>query len=366
MKILYITPDITNSGGIARVISLKANYLVSVLGYEVCILSPNKAKSDFFYDFNPKIEWKKFDNSKNKLLFSWNYFRLIRKTIAQKKPDIIIVCDAVSWVFIPWLVKTKMPILFETHVSISLKKILNNGLRSNIRPKIVQFFKKITARKFDKYIFETQAGSKEWNIKNSIVIPNPISFVSQNLASLENKKAIAVCRHSYEKGIDRLLVIWKKVLKNHPDWNLDIYGQWDSDLRYQKMAESFKISKNVNFIAPTIDIQNRLNQASVFLMTSRSEAFGMVLIEAMACGLPCIAYDCPIGPSEIIENKVDGFLIEDDNIDLFVEKVALLIEDKSLRLEMGKKAKKSIEKYNIDEMMQKWNELFIDILSKST
>lgn len=366
MKILYITPDITDSGGIARVISLKTNYFASVLDYEVCILTVNNTESDFFYDFNPKIEWESSNHSRNKLLFSGNYFRLIRKVILKKKPDIIIVCDAVAWVFIPWLVNTKTPILFETHVSISLKKILNNGLLSTIRIKIVQFFKKITARKFDRFIFETEAGSKEWNLDNSIVIPNPISFVSQNLASLENKKAIAVCRHSYEKGIDRLLLIWKRVLENHPDWSLDIYGQWDSDLRYQKMAESLKISKNVNFIAPTIDIQNRLNQASVFLMTSRSEAFGMVLIEAMASGLPCIVYDCPIGPSEIVENNYNGFLIEDDNIDLFVEKVELLIEDKNLRLAMGKKANEGARKYNIDEIMKKWNKLFIELLSKNT
>lgn len=363
MKILYITPDITNSGGIARVVSLKANYLVSVLDYEVCILTENTAKSGFFYNFSSKIEWEIFENSKNKLLFSWNYFRFIRKLISNKKPDIIIVCDAVMWVFIPWFVNIKTPIIFETHVSISLKKILDNGYFSGIRAKAVQFLKKITATKFDKFIFETEAGSKEWKINNSVVISNPNSFVSQNLAALENKKAIAVCRHSYEKGIDRLLLIWKKVLENYPDWNLDIYGQWDSDLQYQKMAESLKISKNVNFIVPTIEIQSRLKQASVFLMTSRSEAFGMVLIEAMDCGLPCIAYDCPIGPGQIIENNGNGFLIEDNNIDLFVEKVVLLIEDKNLRLELGKKANESVRKYNVDEIMKKWNELFNKLLS---
>lgn len=363
MKILYITPDITNSGGIARVVSLKANYLASVLDYEVCILTENTTKSGFFYNFSSKIEWEIFENSKNKLLFSWNYFRLIRKLISTKKPDIIIVCDAVMWVFIPWFVKTKTPIIFETHVSISLKKILDNGFFSVIRAKTVQFFKRITATKFDKFIFETEAGSKEWKINNSVVISNPNSFVSENLCSLENKKAIAVCRHSYEKGVDRLLVIWKRVLENHPDWCLDIYGQWDADLKYQKMAEILKISKNVNFIAPIIDIQSSLNQASVFLMTSRSEAFGMVLIEAMYCGLPCIAYDCPIGPSQIIDNNENGFLIEDNNIDLFVEKVVLLIEDKNLRLKLGKKAKESAGKYNIDEIMKKWNELFHELLS---
>jgi len=361
MKILYITPDLTDSGGIARVISLKANYLSSVLEYEVCILMANDAKSDFFYDFGQKIEWRRINYSKNRLLFSWNYFHLIRKLISEKKPDVIIVCDAVLWVFIPWFVKNKTPMIFETHVSIHLKKIIKKGIFSEIRFEIVQFFKKITAKKFDKFILETEEGSKEWNISNSKVIPNPFSFSLKKLAGLENKKAIAVCRHSYEKGIDRLLIIWKTLVDNHPDWSLDIYGQWNSDLRYQKMAESLKISKNINFIAPINDIQGGFNQSSIFLMTSRSEAFGMALIEAMSCGLPCVAFDCPIGPRTIIENNVNGFLIEEENIDLFVEKVELLIENKNLRIEIGQKAKERVGKYDIDQIMKKWNDLFIEL-----
>lgn len=366
MKILYITPDITDAGGISRVVSLKANYLVAHFNYDVCILSVHNSCLTPFYDFNPAIKWYTLSKSKNVFLFLIHYIQLIKNTIAQEKPDCIVICDAVLWLFIPWLVKTKTPILFETHVSISLKSILNKGKVSRFRTKIVYILKKCTARKFDKFIFETTAGIKEWNLANSKVIPNPLSFVPQNIALLENKKAIAVCRHSYEKGIDRLLLIWKKVLENNPDWILDIYGQWESDLKYQKIAESLNISKNVNFIAPTNAIQNRLNQASIFLMTSRSEAFGMVLIEAMASGLPCVAYDCPIGPREIIVNNHNGYLIDEGNQDLFVEKVNSLVEDKYLRLKMGKKANESIEKYNIYKIMEKWNNLFIEILSKNT
>lgn len=366
MKILYLTPDMTNSGGIARVVSLKANYFTSVLDYEVAILTVNSAKSDFFYDFSPKIEWERLDNSKNKLLFYWNYFRLIRKTIAKKKPDIIVICDAVLWVLLPWIVQTKIPIIFETHVSVSLKKNRSKEFLNRIRFKIVYFLKKITLKKIDRFIVLSDSSKKEWNVENSIVIPNPISFVSQKKAPLENKKAISVCRHSYEKGIDRLLFIWKKVTEKHPDWILEIYGQWNIDLQYQNLAENLKITKNVNFLAPVNNIQECYNQSSFYVMTSRSECFPLVLLEAIESGLPCIAYDCPIGPSEIVENNYNGFLIEDDNIDLFVEKVELLIEDKNLRLAMGKNANESARKYNIDETMKKWNELFIELLSKNT
>ncbi len=366
MKILYIVPDITDSGGISRVVSLKTNYLVSQLNYEVRILSVNDCFSKPFYDFDSAIKWYNFKNSKKGFLYLKRYISFIKETITNEKPDIIVVCDAVLWLFIPWFIKTEIPVIFETHVSISLKKILNSGLHSIIRTEIVCFFKKITLKKFDRFIVLSESSKKEWNLVNSKVIPNPISFVSQNLAVLDNKKAIAICRHSYEKGVDRLLLIWKKVLKHHPDWVLEIYGQWDSDLHYQSMAESLDISKNVNFIAPTHAIWECYNHSSILLMTSRSEVFPMVLIEAMVCGLPCVAYNCPIGPTEIIVNNQNGYLIEDGNQDLFVEKINQLIENKSLRLEIGKKANESIKKYNIDKIMTKWNELFIDILSNKT
>jgi len=365
MKILYITPDITNSGGIARVISLKTNYLVSALNYEVSILtvddSDSDNDSDFFYEFNPEIQWFRINKTKKTLLFLWRYMCLIKKTISDKNPDIVIICDAVLWVFIPWFIKIKMPVIFETHVSIYLKKIKKQSLLSKLRFETVYFFKRKTFKKFQKIIFETYGGSKEWNLKNSKVIPNPMSFRGKKNIIIENKKAIAVCRHSYEKGIDRLLEVWKRIIQNHPDWTLDIYGQWDTDLVYQNMANDLQVSGNVTFFEPRIDIQKGYEQSSILLMTSRSEAFGMVLIEAMNCGLPCIAYDCPIGPKAIIENNENGFLIEDGNIDLFVEKLEILIENEDLRLELGKKAKISSEQYAIETIMQTWTTLFEDL-----
>lgn len=357
MKILYITPDLTNSGGIARVISLKANHFVSVFNYDVHILAANDINIDFFYDFNKKIQWYTIPNSKKSLLFLWNYLRLIKKVISEEKPDKIIVCDAVLWVSIPWLINTKIPILFETHVSKFLKKKENQSKIDKFKQKLIHSFKQITLNKFDKVIFETQNGSEEWSLKNSKVIPNPISFTSQKASNLQSKKAIAATRHSYEKGLDRLLLVWKKVIAKYPDWTLDIYGQWENDLTYQHMASDLQISSHVNFIAPTKDIQTKYVESSIYLMTSRSEAFGMVLIEAMNCGLPCVAYDCPCGPRAIINDKENGFLIENGNENDFVNTVITLIESENLRIKIGENAKISSQEYDADSVMQIWKNL---------
>lgn len=357
MKILYITPDLTNSGGIARVISLKANYFVSVLDYEVHILAANTINSYFFYDFNKKIQWDTIPNSSKSLFFLLNYIRLIKKVITQKKPDVIIVCDAVLWVSIPWLIKTKIPMLFETHVSKFLKKKENQNNISEFKRGLIDFFKQITLNKFDKVIFVTQNASEEWNLKNSKIIPNPISFTSQKASNLNSKKAIVVTRHSYEKGLDRLLLIWKKVIAKHSDWVLDIYGQWENDLTYQHMASDLQLSNHLNFIAPTKDIQTKYAESSIYLMTSRSEALPMVLIEAMNCGLPCVAYDCPCGPRAIINDEENGFLIENGNENDFVNTIITLIENENLRIKIGENAKISSQKYNMNSVMQLWKNL---------
>lgn len=365
MKILYIAPDITDSGGISRVISLKANYLVTNLNYDVCILSVNDCRSIRFYDFNPSIKWYNIEKSKNALLFLRNYVQFIKKTISQEKPDVIVVCDAVLWLFIPWSVKTEIPLIFETHFSVFFEKERNNSIYNKFRSKLVRFLKQKAINKFKYSVFETLQGSKERNLDNTKVIPNPLSFTLKNKAALVNKRAMAVCMNPYVKGLDRLLLIWGRLIEKHSDWALEVYGNWDANSEYQKMAQDLKISNNVNFLPPTNDIQSSYSKSSVFLMTSRTEAFGMVLIEAMACGVPCIAYDCPSGPRAIIEERVNGFLIEDGNLDSFVQKLEQFIEDDNLRLEMGTNAQESVKKYEINSVMKKWEKLFVDLAGKN-
>lgn len=347
----------TDYGGIARVVSLKANYFVSVFNYEVDIIAPNAKNAPFFYDFNSKIKWHNCVDFQKSIFFLWKYIAFIKRIIAERNPDVIVICDAPQWMIIPWFLKKNTPIALETHFSTSFKLVRRKDWLSLLRFKLVYFLKKKTLKKFIAIIYETYSGSKEWNAENSVIIPNPLSFVSENVAELKNKKAIAVCRHSYEKGLDRLLLIWKEAINKYPDWELDVYGEWEDTMLYQKMAVDMQISENVNFIAVTKDIKSCFEQSSVFLMTSRSEAFGMVLIEAMTCGLPSVVYDCPCGPREIITNNEDGFLIEDGNIDLFVKKLFLLLGNQELRIEFGQKAKLNAEKYSSEAVMKSWKNL---------
>jgi glycosyltransferase involved in cell wall biosynthesis len=364
MKILYITPRISDEGGLVRVIALKANYLTAILGHEVHILTQNKNNLPLFYDFSDKIIMHDMILKGNRIKFLLDYRNSINSLVKKTNPDIIIVCDGLKGYFVPWLIRTKTPIIFETHGSVfNEEKLVKSHFMSKLKFELIYYLKINTAKKFTKFIVLSEECKKEWNIKNIQIIPNPNWLKINKISGLKNRKAIAVCRHSHEKGVDRLLLVWQNVIVKYPDWELDIYGSSDVNLTYQKMAADLKIKDNVNFIEPVHNIQDKYEEASVFLMCSRTEGFPMALIEAMGCGLPSVAYDCPCGPRAIITNNEDGFLIENNNINAFSDAVVRLMGDSSLAKKIGSNAIESAKKYDFDEIMKKWNELFIEITS---
>lgn len=352
MKILYITPRIIGEGGLVRVIAMKANYFVNYFGYEVHILTQNNNHINPFYSFNDKIKMHTMQLKGNRLLFLKNYIFNVKSVIQKTNPDIIIVCDGLKGFFLPYFLENKIPIVFESHGSIfnSESKPKYSFLLCTIQTR----FKRIAAAKFTKFIVLSKESEKEWNVANSVIIPNPIWFKLNELSSLSNNKIIAIARHSYEKGLDRLIEVWKNLEKKYPDWTLHIYGSKNTDL-YLNLANKDKLT-NIHFHEPTSFIKQKYLESSILLMTSRFEGFPMSLLEAMGFGLPCVAFDCPIGPKAIITNNENGFLIEDGNTSFFSDKVSELIENSDLRNQIGKNAAKEIQKYDLDEIMKKWND----------
>lgn len=363
MKILYIVPKINNEGGVARVLSIKANYLVENLGYEVHILTQNGGDKPLFFSFNDKIALNDVGLTGGKISFLLQYAKALKTALSTIKPDVIIVCDnGLKAYTIPFILKTNIPIIFECHGSKYIEEKEQTKFLFLKKNRLI--FKELSAKRFAKFVALSKESLKEWNVNNGVVIPNPLWFEPTTSADLKSKKVIIVGRHSYEKGLDRMLQIWQKVIQKHPDWSLEIYGKSNENQELQKLANSLNINNNVTFFEPVKNINDKYLGASIVSMTSRTEGFGMVLIEAMAVGLPCIAYDCPCGPRSIIQNDKNGFLVENGNIDSFVQKIELLIEDENLRMQMGKNAQKSTKKYNIDSIMQQWKSLFEDLAKK--
>lgn len=357
MKLLYIVPKIKNAGGVARVLTIKANYFVENFGYEVHILSQNEEGVVPFFTFNDKIVFHNMYLKGSVFSFFISIQKSVNKKVKEIKPDVILVADNGLKAFTyPFIITRKTPIVFECHGS---KYIEEKKQKGNFLLKLKYQFKNFGANKFTKMVALSNESREEWNVNNAVVIPNPSWVQTEVASSLQAKKAIAIARYSYEKGLDRLLLIWEKVIKKHPDWVLDIYTD-DVDL-LESIVADLGMNSNVNIFNFIKNIEEKYLVASFYLMTSRTEGFPMVLIEAMAFGLPCLAYDCPIGPKSIIEDGKNGFLIPDDNIQFFAEKIFFLIDNEDERLKLGANAKETTKRFSLEEIMEEWK-LFLESL----
>tara|TARA_R110002049_G_scaffold2235_1_gene16329 strand:+ start:7132 stop:8244 length:1113 start_codon:yes stop_codon:yes gene_type:complete len=363
-KILYITNGISGSGGLERVLSIKASYLAENFGYEVHIITLNQSRAPLFYNFSNKIEYHDLRVDGNIFKYYHTYRKGIKAKIKQIQPDIISVCDdGLKGFFTPSIIGKPCPMVYERHAS---KNIFKNsdrlGFFQNLKFKVLNKCMHFGARKYDVFVVLTHDNLTEWNLSNLKVIPNPLSFYPDQTAKLINKKVISVGNHGFQKGYDRLLQSWKLVVEKHREWILEIYGKIDTHEKHIKLAEKLKISDNVFFFKPIKNIHDKYNEASIYAMSSRSEGFGMVLIEAMACGVPCIAFNCPCGPKDIITQAEDGFLITNGNIYGFAEKLNVLIENRELRLQMGTKARRKAKNYLPETIIPLWDNLFRDLI----
>ena len=156
--------------------------------------------------------------------------------------------------------------------------------------------------------------------------------------------------------------IWGEVQLRHPDWHLHIFGGY-GELQKELVTYIRKTDMNIVIHQPTSGIFEEYMKNSILLMTSRYEPFGLVLPEAMSCGLPVVAFDCPYGPADIISDGIDGFLIKDRDIGAYVEKVCLLMDNLELRQKMGAAGIESSQKYAASQIMPQWIKLFKNLIN---
>jgi glycosyltransferase involved in cell wall biosynthesis len=365
MRLLYVTPFIGGSGGVERVLSIKANYFIENWDYDVHILATNSLIHQKHYVYNEKINFHSEIASGKNFIYLRNFSLILKKYVNKINPDIIIVCDnGYKGYMIPFLISKKNKIIFECHGTI-FNQETKFAFVDYFLNALKYIYFNVCASRFSKFVVLLDDFKKEFRTRNLVVISNPLWFSTNKFSNYSSKRVIAVGRHSYEKGFDRMLSIWQKVIKKNPEWVLEIYGESDSKIDLKLLSNILGISKNVKFFDPVNNIQEKYLEASFFVLSSRFEGFGMVLIEAMASGLSCISYDCPRGPRNIITNDKDGFLIADGNEDNFVFAVNSLIQNEQLRIELGKNAKISSGRFNLDKIMDQWKNLFQSLINSS-
>ncbi len=192
-----------------------------------------------------------------------------------------------------------------------------------------------------------------------INISNCIDKVPTKLSKLESKNLIAVGRLSKEKGFDDMLKLFKKVSTKYPDWKLNIIGDGMEKNSLLDLSKELKLGDKVIFHGYQNKdyINNMLSDSSIYLMTSHTECLPLVLIEAMSYGIPCLSYTSAQGANEIIDDNVNGYLIENRNEDEMIERISILIENEKQRKKLGKKAKVKSKEYSGEVVLEKWSKL---------
>lgn len=374
MKILYSIAGTYNSGGMERVLANKANWLVAH-GHEVIIVTTDqRGESPYFpldarikcYDLAINYEENNGKSFLNKLIHypfkQWKHKVRLTALLKELRPDIVIsmFCNDAS--FIPSIKDGSKKIL---EIHFSRFKRLQYGRKGLWRLADWWRYKtdaKVVSR-FDKFVVLTHEDKEYWgNLRNMCVIPNARTFEVSQPATLEAKKVVAVGRLNHQKGFDRLINAWSIVDNVVSGWKLQIVGDGELREQLQYNIRELGLSNQINIGRAEKDMMSVYKDASILALSSRYEGLPMVLLEAQAAGLPIVSFDCKCGPKDVIENGVDGFLVEDGDIEQLAQKLVVLMQDANLRKQMGSAAYAHSERYSEERIMKQWTDLFDEVM----
>lgn len=376
MKIVYCIAGTCNSGGMERVLANKANYLVKH-GYEVTIVTTDqRGEKPFFpldqriccYDLGINYEENNGKSFFHKLIHypfkQYKHKKRLSALLKRLKADIVIsmFCNDAS--FLPSIQDGSRKVL---EIHFSRFKRLQYG-RKGLWKWADEYRSKQdvkVASSFDRFVVLTEEDKGYWgDLKNLCVIGNARTFVSSQPASLENKKIIAVGRYSYQKGFDRLISAWSKVCHEVDDWKLHLVGDGELRESLQQQINKLKLSKSVVLGKAETDMLSVYQSSSILAMSSHYEGLPMVLLEAQAVGLPIVSFACKCGPKDVVEDGVDGFLVEEGDVDALANRLLMLMKDEKLRKRMGAMAFSRSERYTEERIMKQWLDLFDEVSLK--
>jgi len=375
MKIIYFVLGIYNSGGIDRVISLKANYLVQE-GNDVLIVTTDQKGRRPFFELDERIKLYDLglnyddDFAVNPLLKTYRHFhknRVYKKKLAElisiEKPDI---CVSVGGKEIEFIGKMHLQCktVFEHHFTQNyiryFRKTLHGKVIGGVIGDILTRRLISNSQSFDKVVVLTKEDKVIWEKTNDNVyqIYNPLPFESKEVSSLDSKNMITVGRLTAQKNYDSLIKAWGMVQSKHPDWTMNVWGDGELKEHLQSLIKECGVQDTFLLCGVTKNIKEEYLKSSVYVMSSIFEGFPMVLLEAASFGLPLISYSCECGPRDIIEDGKNGMLIPVNDEEKLAEAMCRIIEDVELRKEMGRQAKIMSKRFSPDRVLPQWPVFF--------
>lgn len=363
MKLLYILHTISNYGGLARTISHQANEFVNRFGYDVTIVTFNDLKDDGF-GLHPQIQRVKLNYPifgappVKRIVNTVRLKRALKRLIKEISPDITVTLQNIKET--GWIsgYRPAGKTIVESHSNYAAQLPENGG----VLRKISNIFVRKLIRNADRFVVLTQRDVDSYgHICKAVHISNAVPFTTDRQPDYGARRVVAVGRIDALKNCEALVDIWAEVSRKFPQWKLRICGDGPKKDELTEQIVRLGLDDSIE-VGYTPNVAEEYLSSSIMASTSKQEGMPMVLLEAAACGLPCIAFDCDNGPSEAIDDGRTGFVIPKWDKKLFASRLSQMMADEELRRKMGEAAVVKMEReYSDDVIMSKWNDLFKSI-----
>lgn len=381
-RIVYVLKSFAVKAGTERVMSDKMNYLADQ-GYDVTLVTYEQGTHPRAFSLHPSIHHVDLDTRfflVEKYGFIKRFFmmqktrRLFRSRLQTLlddiHPDILVTTTySIKLIDIILSVKTTAYRFVESHVACYTVKKSFDCKDKPLFCLLAVLGDNIMLRKVAKadcLVTLTHADATDWRryTPKVIVIPDPVTYIPEIIVpyDVSRHRIICVGRLHKQKGFDMLIDAFAMIAYQCPEWTIDIFGEGSEKDILENRIVCNNLEGRIKINSPTDYIYEEYQRSDFFVLSSRYEGFGLVLVEAMSCGIPCVAFNCKYGPEDIIEDGVDGLLVEGGNVRALAEKMLWMITHEKQRLEMGQRARQSVARYSKEVVMKEWERAYLSVL----
>mgnify|MGYP002623804974 CR=1 FL=1 len=377
MKLVFLHHANICKGGIERMLAMKANLLAEQVGSEVVMLTYEQNGKPFPYPLSPRVRCVDLGVRLYSAYRSPYPMRYIRKLILRRRltaalraflqaerPDIVVCTDKDAH---------ELDALYHAHTTETLIIEAHTGMVDHQMQvtRTHHFLRRLIARKdlwrlkrsvsrFHALVALTDDDARCWSpFVRTVVIPNYLPYRPDQPADLsaEKRRVIAVGRLDYQKGQDLLIQAWSHVEQRHPDWRLDIFGDGKEKPHLLSLISDLQL-KTVTLHPSTTHIYTEYLASDFLVCSSRWESFGLIIIEAMSCGIPVVSFNCDNGPRNIIADGQDGLLVSNGNTDDLANQIVYLIEHPAQRRQMGLAAYQDVTRFSEEEIFKRYLQFY--------